>query len=99
VPNARTETLLSVIEEKVTLDSIVYTNSFRVYNALDVTDFHHIRINYSELFTDRGNHINGIENFWNLPKRHLRKFNGINRSSSLVSQGVRMARNHQLLYK
>ena len=25
----------------------------------------------------RQNHINGIENFWNQAKRHLRKFNGI----------------------
>ncbi|NQY82553.1 MAG: IS1595 family transposase, partial [Alphaproteobacteria bacterium] len=23
------------------------------------------------------NHINGIENFWNQPKRQMRKFNGI----------------------
>jgi len=29
------------------------------------------------LFADRHNHINGIENFWNQAKRHLRKFNGI----------------------
>ena len=30
-----------------------------------------------ELFADRQNHINGIENFWNQANRHLRKFNGI----------------------
>jgi len=81
VPNARTETLLPIIEEKVTPDSIVYTDSFRAYNALDVSEFHHMRINHSELFADRGNHINGIENFWNQTKRHLRKFNGIDRDS------------------
>ncbi len=28
-------------------------------------------------FAERQNHINGIENFWNRAKRHLRKFNGI----------------------
>ena len=28
-------------------------------------------------FAERQNHINGIENFWNQAKRHLRKFNGI----------------------
>ena len=27
--------------------------------------------------TYKYNHINGIENFWNQAKRHLRKFNGI----------------------
>jgi len=77
VPNARTETLLPIIEEIVTPDSIVYTDTFKAYNALDVTEFHHMRINHSKLFADRGNHINGIENFWNQAKRHLRRFNGI----------------------
>ena len=77
VPNAKTETLLPIIEEKVTPDSIVYTDTFRSYNALDVSDFHHRRINHSKLFADRQNHINGIENFWNQAKRHLRRFNGI----------------------
>ena len=44
---------------------------------LDVSDFHHFRINHSKLFADRHNHINGIENFWNQAKRHMRKFNGV----------------------
>jgi transposase len=30
-----------------------------------VSEFHHLRINHSELFADAKNHINGIENFWN----------------------------------
>ena len=77
IPNAKTETLLPIIEEKVTPDSIVYTDTFRSYNALDVSDFHHRRINHSKLFADNQNHINGIENFWNQAKRHLRRFNGI----------------------
>ena len=77
IPNARTETLLPVIQEKVTPDSIVYTDAFRGYNALDVSDFHHRRLNHSNLFADGRNHINGIENFWNQAKRHMRKFNGI----------------------
>jgi transposase len=81
IPNARTETMLPIIEEKVTPDSIIYTDSFRAYNALDVSDFHHMRINHFELFADWDNHINGIENFWHLAKRHLRKFNGIDRDS------------------
>ena len=77
IPNAKTETLLPIIQEKVTPDSIVYTDAFRGYNALDVSDFHHRRINHSNLFADGRNHINGIENFWNQAKRHMRKFNGI----------------------
>jgi transposase len=60
VPNARTATLLPIVEDKVTPDSIVYTDSFKSYNDLEVSDCHHMRINYSEIFADRGNHINGI---------------------------------------
>ena len=29
-------------------------------------------INHSKLFADKQNHINGIVNFWNQAKRHLR---------------------------
>ena len=65
----------------MTPDSIVYTDSFRAYNALDVIDFHHMRINHFELFADQDNHIDGIEDFWHQAKRHLRKFNGIDRDS------------------
>jgi len=77
ISNAKTETLLPIIAEKVTPDSIVYTDYLRSYNALDVSDFYHRRINHSKLFARGKNHINGIENFWNQAKRHLRKFNGI----------------------
>ena len=77
IPNAKSKTLLPIIEKKVAPDSIVYTDTFKAYNALDVSDFHHLRINHSKLFADKQNHINGIENFWNQAKRHLRRFNGI----------------------
>ena len=77
IPNAKTKTLLPIIQEKVEPDSIVYTDTFGAYNALDVSDFHHRRINHSKLFADDRNHINGIENFWNQAKRHMRKYNGI----------------------
>ncbi len=69
----------AIIEEQAHTDSIICTDTFRSYNdnALDVSDFHHRRINHSELFADQGNHIIGIENFWDQTKRHKRKFNGI----------------------
>ena len=77
IPNAKTKTLLPIIQEKVEPDSIVYTDTFGAYNALDVSDLHHRRINHSKLFADDRNHINGSENFWNQAKRHMRKYNGI----------------------
>ena len=68
---------MPIIERKVVPDSIVYSDSWKGYNVLDVSDFHHFRINHSELFADNRTHINGIENFWNQAKRHMRKFNGV----------------------
>jgi transposase len=58
-------------------DSIVYTDTWRSYNALDVSEFKYYRINHSKLFANKRNHINEIENFWNQAKRHMRKFNGV----------------------
>lgn len=77
IPNARSDTLFPIIRDKVKPDSIVYTDSFGAYDVLDVSQFHHVRINHSELFADDANHINGIENFWSQAKRHLRSYNGI----------------------
>ena len=61
-------------------DSIVYTDCWKGYNALDVSRFRHYRINHSFLFADEENHINRIENFWSQAERHLRKYNGIPRA-------------------
>ncbi len=77
IPNAKTDTLLPIIRQQVKPDSIVYTDTWRSYNALDVSEFKHYRINHSKLFANKHNHINGIENFWNQAKRHMRKFNGV----------------------
>ena len=77
IPDAKADTLMPIIREKVIPDSIVYSDYWRGYNVLDVSEFKHYRINHSKLFADRHNHINGIENFWNQAKRHLRKFNGV----------------------
>ena len=77
IPDAAGKTLMPIIQERIQPDSIVYTDCWRGYNVLDVSEFKHYRINHSVLFADQKNHINGIENFWNQAKRHMRKFNGI----------------------
>ena len=77
VSNTKSETLMPLISRKIALDSVVYTDSYKSYNVLDVSHFYHERINHSERFGDGKNHINGIENFWNQAKRVLRKYNGI----------------------
>jgi len=81
IPDASSRTLIPIIESKVVPDSIVYSDCWKGYNVLDVSEFKHYRINHSKLFADKQNHINGIENFWNQAKRHMRRFNGIPREN------------------
>lgn len=77
ISDASSASILPIIKSKVVPDSIVYSDQWRAYNVLDVSGFKHYRINHSKLFADKKNHINGIENFWNQAKRHMRKFNGV----------------------
>lgn len=44
IPKPRTATLMPVMERMFLPDSIVYTDSFVSYDALDVSGFHHVRI-------------------------------------------------------
>ena len=81
IPDASSATLLPIIKDKIVPDSIVYSDCWTGYNVLDISEFKHFRINHSKLFADKKNHINGIENFWNQAKRHMRKFNGVPRQN------------------
>ena len=65
VDNAKSDTLMPVIKQKIMPDSIVYTDSLSSYDKLDVSGFTHHRINHSKEFADCQNYINGIGNFWN----------------------------------
>ena len=78
IPNTSRSVLMPIIKAKVELDSVVFTDTYSTYDVLDVSGFHHHRINHRKSFAAKGgNHINGIENFWNQTKRHLRRYNGI----------------------
>ena len=77
IPDARSQTLVGIIRKRIRPDSVVYTDAYRSYDTLDVSEFHHRRVNHRHAFVARGNHINGIENFWSQAKRHLRRYNGI----------------------
>jgi transposase len=63
VEDTKSSTLMPVITRKIAPDSIVYTDTYKSYNALDVGSFHHQRINHLTHFAKGKNHINGIENF------------------------------------
>ena len=80
IPDTRSQTLVGIIRKRIKPDSVVYTDAYRSYDTLDVSEFRHRRINHKQTFVARGNHINGIENFWNQAKRHLRRYNGIPRA-------------------
>jgi transposase len=68
---------MPIIRQKIMPDSVVYTDSFRSYNALDA-EFNHYRINHSTDFVlPHGNHINGIE-----PKGGEAKTSGVTLSVS-----------------
>jgi len=78
ISDTKAKTLMPIRVRKIAPDSIVYTDCYRSYNALDVSGFHHHRINHSTHFAEqKTNPINGIENFWSQAKRVLRKYNGI----------------------
>ena len=79
IPDTKAKTLMGIMQDRIVPDSIVYTDTYRSYNVLDVSEFKHYRINHSRRFVKKHKHINGIENFWNQAKRHLRKFNGVPR--------------------
>lgn len=79
VQNTKAKTLMNEIALKIKPDSVVYSDAYHSYDTFDVSEFHHHRINHSDVFVDEKNHINGIENFWNQAKRALRKYNGIDK--------------------
>ena len=54
---ATSQICLSIIWEKVVTDSIVYTDSYRSDNALDISELKHSRMNHSKLFADKHHHI------------------------------------------
>jgi transposase len=82
IPNARAKSIMPIIKAKIKPDSIVYSDAFGTYDILTVEGFRHHRINHRVHYVSpSGRHINGIENFWNQAKRHLRKYNGIPRQN------------------
>ncbi|STZ09682.1 Transposase and inactivated derivatives [Moraxella caprae] len=71
VKDTKTNTLMPIIASKIKPDSVVYTDSYKSYNVLDVSDFKHFRINHSKEFAKDHNHINSIEIFGRKPRECL----------------------------
>ena len=63
IPNAQQNTPMPIIRKTIEPDSIVYTDGFQSYDALDLSEFRHHRINHTQKFVEARTHINGIENW------------------------------------
>ena len=81
IPDAKRKTLMPIIRSKIKPDSVIYSDSLTSYDALDVSEFRHLRVNHSKEFASGKSHINGIENCWSQAKRRMRLYNGISRES------------------
>ncbi len=80
VEDASKATLQGIIRQKISPESIIYTDGWRGSDGLvDVGYDKHFRVNHSknEFSRDSYIHINGIESFWGFAKRRLAKFNGV----------------------
>jgi len=73
VENTKTNTLMPIISSKIKTDSMFYTDSYSLNNTLDVSQFHHERVNHSIEFAEGENHINGIEKFLKSSQKSIKK--------------------------
>ena len=79
IPDAKAKSIIPIIRGKITDDSTINTDWWKAYDGLvDLGYEKHYRVHHWKNEFARGKqHINGIESFWSLTKRRLRKFNGI----------------------
>ncbi len=79
VNNCSKQILQDIVREKVSLSSIIHTDSWPGYDGLvDLGYQKHYRINHNQNEFARGkSHINGIEGFWGFIKTRLSKFKGL----------------------
>ena len=83
VPDCSRKTLQAIIQGKVSMNSIIHSDSFHSYDGLvDLGYRKHYRVNHGrDEFATRKSHINGIENFWGIAKLRLSKFRGMSKST------------------
>lgn len=85
VRNVKSQILMKVIESKITHDSTIYTDGFRVYDSLLEQGFQsHSKVLHGENEFVRGVvHVNGIEGFWSVLKTRLIKFRGLGKKAHI----------------
>jgi transposase len=63
IVDTKTQTFFDALKSKLLPDSVAYTDSYRSYDILDVSDFKHYRIKHSKLFADKLKHIKWFRKF------------------------------------
>jgi transposase len=77
VPNTRAETVLALTIKKVRRGSIVYTDRYKVYDALMFCGYRHLRVDHGKYFSRGRVYINGLEGFWSYAKERIMKYHGV----------------------
>lgn len=72
---------MPIIKSRTDTDAVIYSDGYRAYDGLVNYGYKkHYRVKHDyNVFADRHNHINGIENFWGLCKVRLAKFRGVHK--------------------
>lgn len=72
IPNVQSRTLIPVIEKNIAPGATITTDELASYNVLDVSPYHHGRVNHSAKEYVRGiHHTNTIEGHWSQLKRSI----------------------------
>ncbi len=79
VDNVEAGTLQPLISKKVSIGSIVCSDTWKAYTGIAARGYVHRLVNHGERqYSDgKGNHINGLEGFWGFPKKKLVSKGGI----------------------
>ena len=83
VPDCKSRTLQAIIRGKVSIESVIHSDTWRGYDGLvDLGYQKHYRVKHGiNEFATAKSHINGIESFWAFAKTRLSKFRGLNKST------------------
>jgi len=83
VPDCKSKTLQAIIRGKVSIESVIHSDTWRGYSSLvDLGYQKHYRVKHGiSEFVNGKSHINGIESFWAFAKTRLSKFRGLNKNT------------------
>jgi transposase-like protein len=72
VPDVKANTLIPMIQDKVTPNSTIFTDEMPSYNRLNRIGFNHQTIHHAQRIYVKGDiHTNTIDGFWSLVKRGI----------------------------